>query len=360
LAEPIVSFIISAYNGEVFLPECIDGINAQTFQDYEVIVVDDGSDDGTSDILQKWSKENDRVRVLRRKNDGLTSALNLAISHARGKFLARHDADDISSPYRIERQVKFLEDNKDAVLAGSYCVEFTDMHSLISLYCPPDDSEFFKETLRKEGNPLIHGSIMFPKSAFDKLSEGYRFQYSQDYDLYLRLSSLGNLRVVPNVLYGLRNHPSRTAIQSRYLKTHISKLIKQVNGLIPWDSESEAIIRNYGGTEPDWRVLQERIIKSIPVAKEDKIKAQYIMSMIGDNLEKSARIVSIACAIKAISTCPAWWKTWLSLPYAAMGTVLPHSLIGRWRGRSIWSSYRKPCHAATLNEIFAKGLENGK
>jgi glycosyltransferase involved in cell wall biosynthesis len=357
---PIVSFIISVYNGEKFLPECIVGINGQTFSDYEVIVVDDGSDDGTSDILHKWSKDNDRVRVLTRENDGLASALNLAISHTCGKYLARHDADDISSPYRIERQVAFLEANKDAVLAGSYCVEFTETQSLTSLYCPPDDPAFIIEMLRKKGNPLIHGSIMFRKALFEKLSEGYRFKYGQDYDLYLRLSSFGNLRVVPNVLYALRNHPTRTAIHARILKSHISKLIKQVNGLIPWDAESEAIISKYRGEEPVWQVLQERIIQHIPVATEDKIKAQYLMSMIGDNLEKHRRTASMACSIKAIGVCPAWWKTWLSLPYAAMGTVLPHSLIGRWRGRSIWSSYRKPCHAATLNEIFAKGLENGK
>jgi glycosyltransferase involved in cell wall biosynthesis len=357
LLPPIVSFIISVYNGEVFLPECIDGINAQTFQDYEVIVVNDGSTDGTSDILYKWSKENDRVHVLRRENDGLTSALNLAISHARGKYLVRHDADDISSPFRLECQLAFVEANKDAVLVGSYCVEFTDTQSLTSLYCPPDGPTLILEILCKEGSPLVHGSIMFRKSAFDKLSDGYRFQYSQDYDLYLRLSTLGNLGVVPYVLYGLRNNSSRISMKVRVLRPRIRRLIMQINGLIPWDSESEAIIRNYGGAEPDWRVLQELIIESIPVAKEDKIKAQYLMSMVGDNLEKNERTASLVCAIKAISVCPAWWKTWLSLPYAAMGTVLPRSMIGRWRGRSIRACYRKPCHAATLNEIFTKEVK---
>ncbi len=355
MARPIVSFIISVYNGEQFLPECIAGINGQTFSDYEVIVVDDGSSDGTSGILCQWSKENDRVRVRTRENNGLTTALNLAISHACGKYLARHDADDISSPFRLERQVAFLEANKDAVLAGSHCVEFADAQSLISLYCLPDDHNFILGALHKGENVVTHGSIMFRKAAFERLSEGYRFQYSQDYDLYLRISSLGNLRVVRDVLYGARNHPSRTAIHARILKGHICKLIKQVNGLIPWDSESEAIIRNYNkGAEPVWQVLQERIMQNIPVATEDKIKAQYLMSMIGDNLEKSARIVSIACAIKAISACPAWWKTWLSLPYALIGAAFPRTMIGRWRGRGIGSRYRKPCYAASLNEIFTK------
>ena len=354
MAKPVVSFIISVYNGEHFLPECIIGINEQTFSDYEVIVVDDGSRDGTSDILYKWSKENDRVHVLTRENGGLTSALNLAISYTTGQYLARHDADDISSPYRIEQQVSFLNAHQDAVLVGSHCVEFADKQSLIAVYCPPDDSKFISESLRKGENPLVHGSVIMRKAAFEQLSEGYRFRYSQDYDLYLRISYFGDLRIVPEVLYGLRNHPSRTAIQSRAIKSHIRKLIMQVNGLIPWDAESEAIIANYRNKKPLWRALQEHIIQSIRTPSEDKLKAQYFMSMSGDNLERNQRTAALVCVVKAIGFCPTWWKTWLSLPYAFIGIILPRTIICRWRSRSTISRYRRPCYAASLNAIFTK------
>lgn len=353
MATSIVSFIISVYNGEQFLPECIAGINEQTFPDYEVVVVDDGSSDGTSGILYQWSKENDRVHVLTRENNGLTSALNLAISHARGKYLARHDADDISSPFRLKRQVLLLETNKNAVLTGSHAVDFVDTKSLISLYCPPDNPKFILETLHQGRNPLVHGSVIFRKEAFERLPEGYRFRYAQDYDLFLRMSSLGDIRVVPEVLYGLRKHPSRIEIQARIIRHYIWKLIKQIHGIVPWDPENEAIINNYKGAEPLWKVLEDRIIHNTPVVTEDKVNAQQLMSMIGDNLERNEGHASIACAIKAISACPVWWKTWLSLPYALIGAAIPRSMVGRLRGRgNIISRYRKPCNASSLNEIF--------
>lgn len=353
MATPVVSFIISVYNGEQFLPECIAGINGQTFYDYEVIIVDDGSSDGTSDILSKWSKEETRVRVLRSENDGLTSALNLAISCTRGKYLARHDADDISSPFRLERQVVLLEANKDAVLAGSHAVDFVDAGSLISLYCPPDNPKFILETLHRGRNPLVHGSVIFRKEAFERLKEGYRFRYAQDYDLFLRMSSLGKLRVVPEALYGLRKHLLSIEINARIIRHHIWKLIKQIHGIEPMDPENKTIINSYKGTEPLWRVLEERIIHNAPVVSEDMVTAQHLMSMIGDNLEKNEGTASIACAIKAISTCPAWWKAWLSLPYALIGAALPNSVISRWRGKgNIISRYRRPCNVSTLNEIF--------
>lgn len=354
MATPIVSFIISVYNGEQFLRECIAGINGQTFSNYECIVVDDGSSDRTPDILNEWAKSNDRVCVLTRQNNGLTSALNLAISRARGEYLARHDADDISSSYRIEKQVNLLETHKNVILAGTHSVEFENTESVIAVNEPPDDPAFMRNILYKGENPFVHGSIMMRKDAFQKLSEGYRFRYCQDYDLYLRISHLGNLRIIPNVLYGLRNHSSRTAIKSRALKGPIRMLIMRVNGLISWDSESEAIIANHGNNEPLWRILEQRIINNTIATSDDRMKAQYFMSMIGDNLEKGKRISTVICAIKAIGACPMWWKTWLSLPYAAVGMAIPRRMVGRWRGRSMISRYRKPCYATSLNEVFSK------
>jgi len=354
MAIPLVSIIMSVYNGEKFLHECIEGINAQTFSDYEVIVIDDGSTDRTPDILYSWAKENRRVRIIIRKNEGLTSALNLAISMARGEYIARHDADDISVPNRLEEQVEFLDKHSDVVLIGSHVVEFEKKQSLIALYMPPDSHEFIVKTLHKGENPLVHGSIMFRKSAFKKLSEGYRFRYSQDYDLYLRFLSLGELRIYPEILYALRNHSSRIGTKVRMLRGPIRKLIMQINGLVPWDSDSESIIANYQEDKPLWQVLEEHIIQSVSVPSKNKMKAQHFMSMIGDNLERNKKITAIASALKSIGVCPTWWKTWLSLPYAFIGVLLPRSIICQWRSRNTLGSYRKPCPVDSLEEVFNK------
>jgi len=352
--KPKVSIIMSVYNEEEFLCECIDGINAQTYPDYEVIVIDDGSTDKTSDILYSWSTENDRVRIITRKNEGLTSALNLAISLARGEYLARHDADDISAPNRLEEQVEFLDRHSDVVLVGSHVVEFEKKQSLITLYMPPDSHEFIVNTLHKGENPLVHGSIMLRKSAFKKLSEGYRFRYSQDYDLYLRMLHLGDLRIIPEVLYALRSHSSRIGVKARVFRRPIRKLIMQMNGLIPWDPKSESIIANYKGDKPLWQVLEERLTQTLSIPSKKKMYAQHFMTMIGDNLEKDRRINALTSALNAIKNCPVWPKSWLSLPYALIGILLPRSIIAQWRSRSTLGKYRTPCQVNSLEEVFNK------
>jgi glycosyltransferase involved in cell wall biosynthesis len=354
VANPVVSFIISVYNDEQYLPDCITGINGQTYPDYEVIVVDDGSDDGTEHVLHQWKKENDRVHIIRRENQGITSALNLAISHARGHYLARHDGDDISSPYRIAEQVRFMNAHPGTVLAGTHCVEFADQDSPIALYCPPGDEQFTVNTLLKGENPFVHGSIVMRRAAFDKLHDGYRFTYCQDYDLYLRMSSLGEMHIIPEVLYALRNHPTRTFIQKRSIKKHIFKLIMQVNGVLPPDSGSIAESAAPSEGKTSWQTLEKNIIQSTEAVNEKRIEAQYLMSLTGDNLERGNRLNALSCALKSVSACPTWWKTWLSVPYAAMGAVIPHSMIGQWRGRSSVSRYRKTCKGKSLSEIISR------
>lgn len=353
MITPIISLIMSVHNGEMFLPDCIEGINRQTFSDYEVIVVDDGSTDGTLNLLSEWKKENDRVRLIRKEHEGLTSALNLAVSHAKGRYLARHDADDISSPHRLKQQYQFLEKYTEAVVAGSHWVDITDSGLPIALYCLPDNPEFIIDILHNGSNPLVHGSVLIRKTAFERLAEGYRFRYCQDFDLYLRLRFLGELRIVPEILYALRNNPSRTAIRSRFLKHKIITLIRQVHGLRPWDRKSTRLMADYNGTKPLWQILQEHILQHNPDEPENKIKARYFMSLIGDNFERNRGLASFTYAIKAIAVFPGWGKVWLALPYAVIGSVLPASLRNIWRGRSLFAKYKKSCDAVILEEIFS-------
>ena len=344
---------MSVYNGRQYLPDCIDGINGQTFPDYEAVIVDDGSDDGTEHLLEQWKKENDRVHIIRREHQGLTPSLNLAISHARGQYLARHDSDDISSPYRIAEQVKFLNSRPGAVLAASQSVEFIDKRTLITLYCPPSDSGVIMQALMKGENPLVHGSIVMRKTAFEKLSGGYRFTYCQDYDLYLRISSLGELQIVPEVLYARRNDPSRISIKVRPVRKQIHRLIMQANGIVPWDPEGASVMANSPDKNKSLQSLERKIIPYNHQFSKDKVEAQVLMSSTGDHLERGNKLSALSSAMKAVAACPAWWKTWLSVPYAAIGAVIPRSMVGQWRGKSSFSRYRRPCSATSIDELFS-------
>lgn len=115
--SPKVSVVMSVYNGEKYLPETIDSILNQTFKDFEFIIINDGSTDKTAKILTSY--DDPRIRIFNQENMGLTKSLNRAISLAKGEYIARMDADDISYPERLKKQVDYLNKNPDIGLVGS-------------------------------------------------------------------------------------------------------------------------------------------------------------------------------------------------------------------------------------------------
>src|SRR5215831_13102998 len=117
---PCVSVVLPVYNGEKYLAEALDSILQQTFNDYELIVIDDGSTDRSSAIIESYVKKDRRVIVHRQDNCGLIMSLNQGSSLARGKYIARMDADDVSLPQRLEKQLDYLEQRPDIGLLGTW------------------------------------------------------------------------------------------------------------------------------------------------------------------------------------------------------------------------------------------------
>src|SRR5438270_1402157 len=116
---PLVSFIVPVFNGEKYLKESLDSVFAQTYHNWELIIINDGSTDCTEKIILKY--DDNRIRYfLNAENKGIIFSLNKGLREASGSFIARLDADDIALPFRIEHQVKFLLENTDYVMCGSY------------------------------------------------------------------------------------------------------------------------------------------------------------------------------------------------------------------------------------------------
>ena len=127
MTSPLVSVVLPVRNGAADLPKAIDTILAQTFTDFELIVVNDGSTDGTAAVLD--AIRDPRVRVVHQENMGLAAALNRGISLARGRYIARQDHDDWAKPTRLEKQVAFMEANPDCALVGT-CADGPSKSSL--------------------------------------------------------------------------------------------------------------------------------------------------------------------------------------------------------------------------------------
>src|SRR5690349_3095432 len=106
--QPTVSVLMTVYNGQRYLSAAVESVLEQTYTNFEFVIIDDGSNDSSPAILERYAKQDCRIRILTRSNKGLTKSLNEGLQHVRGRYLARMDADDISLPNRFEKQVKYL------------------------------------------------------------------------------------------------------------------------------------------------------------------------------------------------------------------------------------------------------------
>jgi glycosyltransferase involved in cell wall biosynthesis len=198
---PTVSILLPVYNAIDDLPRALTSLVNQTYRDFEVIAINDGSTDGSGELLDKYSQADTRIRVFHQKNAGaLGKVLNRAAELAQGKYLARQDADDASVPTRMQEQVSYLDAHPATGLCGIW-TWFIDasLGPLFSLELP-DDHARLCHYLNKGFNPFVHGSIMMRIDSFKKTG-GYRGSYTEDFDLWMRMSEITRLGMCTSLGY---------------------------------------------------------------------------------------------------------------------------------------------------------------
>jgi glycosyltransferase involved in cell wall biosynthesis len=184
---PKVSVVMSVYNVEKYLSEAVESILKQTFKDFEFLIINDGSSDSSAEILKAYNDP--RIEIIdNKKNIGLTRSLNKGLRLARGEYIARQDADDISLPRRIEKQVDFLNTKPEYGLVGCWNYRIganNKIEKKVTFYT--DHNDIVSMLLIK--NHFVHSSVMFRKECIEKLG-GYDddLKFSQDYDLWLRIA----------------------------------------------------------------------------------------------------------------------------------------------------------------------------
>lgn len=184
---PKISVIMSVYNGEKFLKESVLSILNQTYADFEFIIINDGSTDLSLEILRGFEEKDKRIRLISRENKGLTPSLNEGMKLAQGEYIARMDSDDISMPERFEKQITFLEKNKDIALCGTWAINIDENGNEIGEYKTPITNKEIKKNILFH-NPFIHPSVMIRKSVFEKVGlYNEEFKHIEDYELWTRV-----------------------------------------------------------------------------------------------------------------------------------------------------------------------------
>lgn len=201
------------YNGEAYLNEAIDSILAQTYTNFNLLIINDGSKDNTQAIIESYSDS--RIISIEQENMGVSRSLNKGLSMIDTPYVRRHDADDMSEPWMLEWQVNFLEKNPDVAAVSTRCNFMTENSKVSELHLQPKDHIFEGKELiyaqRKHFEPfcpVVHGTVLCRTSVFNEF-EGYRTEFltSEDNDLWLRITQKYKFAILNKSPYKLRLNP---------------------------------------------------------------------------------------------------------------------------------------------------------
>lgn len=251
---PKVTVLMAVYNGERFLREAIESILYQSYKDFEFLIINDGSTDNSRNIILSYNDS--RIRLIdNNKNLGLTQSLNIGLKLAEGKYIARQDADDISDPERIEKQVSYLENHQEVALLGSWYKEINEEGKIINKSkLPCDHTEicwylwFFC--------PFVHSAVMLRKLMVIEKVGFYNesFVYAQDRELWFRICRVLPAANLDEYLIKLRINPhSMTATygaviedeDSRILSDNLDKMISCSNDAVEKSSLNSVNIKSF-------------------------------------------------------------------------------------------------------------------
>jgi glycosyltransferase involved in cell wall biosynthesis len=242
MLDRTVTILMAVYNGQRYLRQAIESILAQTFADFELVIINDGSTDSSRRIALDFSDP--RIRLVDNEcNMGLSRSLNKGLSLSVGRFIARHDADDVSEPNRLARQVQFLEENKEVALLGTWYSDIDAAGNIVRMNQLPCDSTDIRWSLLFFC-PFVHSAVMFRKCVVPAKVGFYNEElvYSLDYELWCRIARQMPVANLDKHLMRLRTHPwSMTATYGdKILEGHRMR-IANLAALLGWDKTEVAL-----------------------------------------------------------------------------------------------------------------------
>lgn len=229
-----ISVVMAAYNAGTALLATLDSILSQGDVALEFIIVDDGSTDGTSQLLEEYAAADRRIKIIHQENRGLTLALINGCSSARGAYIARQDAGDISHPYRLAKQLSCMNKYHAALVSCGTRYVGPNGEYLYDVVPSSQEATASLRTfdIKEVRGPSHHGSTLFPRKLYEKVG-GYRpeFYFGQDLDLWLRLAEHGKHYVVPQVLYHASLKPESISGLYRKEQVKLTRIMLEATSL---------------------------------------------------------------------------------------------------------------------------------
>lgn len=280
-----VSILIPVYNGMPYLREAIDSVLAQTLTNWECVIVNDGSRDGTREYLA--SINDDRFQIIDQENAGCAAATNRGLDRCRARYIARLDADDIASPTRLAEQVAFLDKQPEVALVGSQVVPMGARGAGSSLKLPTTHDEIMSDLLAGR-HAVAHSSVMIRAEVLRGIGGYWQHTYGEEYDLMLRIGEIAKLANLDKVLLQYRVHQSSmNGSGMRRMRTGVlyacESARRRQGGMPPETFEEFQARRN---SRPRW----QRVCESIDIHARNQYRCALAELYGGRRLRGTARL----------------------------------------------------------------------
>ncbi len=224
--QPVVSILIPVFNSLPYIKEALESILNQTYINLEIVIINDGSNDGTEQVLRNYASKHKSIKLIDQKNQGICAALNNGIEICSGKYIARMDSDDIMHPQRIELQVKFMEENPNISILGT-AIQYIDLNGHLGRYHFYPKSSSISSMIFHE-SPVAHPTAFVRKEVFLQIGNYRENLYpAEDYDLWLRAFSADiKIENLQKVLLYYRVHNANTS-SNNFIKRAYASICAQ-------------------------------------------------------------------------------------------------------------------------------------
>lgn len=293
--NPTLSVLLPVYNGSEFLEETLNSILQQSFTNYELIIIDDGSQDNSRKIIEDYRLQDKRITPIYKSHSGLADCLNIGASIVKGDWIARADADDLCKSDRFMKQLDYVARNPDIVILGSG-FDLIDKNGNIIFKRSFNKSTNITKSMLVKSQCFPHSSIIIKTEIFRKVN-GYNKNYvkAQDWDLWLRCEKFGKIAVLPERLIQLREHDNRIS----YDKTAPSQLVYSHCATCAYylsDKNKQALV------DPEkflsYRKFVQQQISRSKVEYVREIRTQLIRNIIDHGMWGSIRLQNLILFVK--------------------------------------------------------------